>query len=152
MRTLPFPAFGGQFGQVMKSLVAPSPRRLPGLRLALALGSAALVARCGLSDVFAAPGAGAVVFVWEGATDMSVGQVAPISVTVLVNGEPLVGPQLLVTIPVLDTATIDLDASGDSIVAKSVGRGDVVVEVHSSLAAQVSRDTFEVRVTGGPLR
>ena len=136
----------------MPSVATPRPRPARDLRRAFALCSAVLAAGCGLSDVFAAPGAGDVVFVWEGTTDMSVGQVAPITIRVLVNGEALVGPQLRVTIPVTDTATIDLDASGDSIVAKRVGRGDVVVEVRSSLATESPRDTFEVRVTGGPPR
>ena len=135
----------------MKSPVAPSPRPLRDVRLALALWSAALVASCGLSDVFATPGAGDVIFVWEGSTDMNTGQVAPILITVFADGEPLIEPRLLVTVP--DTtaaAAIAFDASGDSIVALRPGHDMVVVELLTSLATGILRDSFEIRVTGGP--
>ena len=133
----------------MSSLGAPPPRPARGLRLALALCGAALGAGCGLSDVFASPGAGAVVFVWEGDSVLGGGQVIPIRISVLAEGEPLAAPRLEVTIP--DTTIIALDATGDSIVAKRSGRGDVVVELRSSLTTGVHPDTvFTIRVTGAP--
>lgn len=141
--------FGGQFGPIVSSLGAPPPRPARGLRLALALCGAALGAGCGLSDVFASPGAGAVVFVWEGDSVLGDGQVIPIRIAVLAEGEPLATPRLEVTIP--DTTIIALDATGDSIVAKRSGRGDVVVELRSSLTTGVPPDTvFTIRVTGAP--
>lgn len=133
----------------MPSVAAPSPRPSRDLCLALALCGAALGAGCGLSDVFATPGAGAVVFVWESDSVLGDGQVIAIRITVLADGEPLAAPRLLVTVP--DTTVIALDASGDSIVAKRSGRGDVAVELLSSLTTGVPPDTvFTVRVTGAP--
>lgn len=133
----------------MPSPVASLSRPARDLRLALALCGAALGAGCGLSDVFAAPGAGAVVFVWEGDSVLGNGQVIPIAITVLADGQPVITPRLLVTIP--DTTIIALDASGDSIVAKRSGRGDVAVELLSSLTTGVPPDTvFTIRVTGAP--
>jgi hypothetical protein len=151
MRALPSPAIGGQFGPIVPSVVAPSPRPHRDLPLALALCGAALGAGCGLSDVFATPGAGAVVFVWEGDSVLGGGQVVPIRITVLADGEPLPAPRLLVTVPVSDTDIIALDTSGDSIVAKRSGSGDVMVELLSSLTTGVPPDTvFTIRVTGAP--
>ena len=108
-----------------------------------------LGAGCGLSDVFATPGAGAVVFVWESDSVLGDGQVIPILITVLADAEPLAAPRLEVTIP--DTTIIALDATGDSIVAKRSGRADVVVVLRSSLTTGVPPDTvFSLRVTGAP--
>ena len=133
----------------MPSLGAPPPRPGRDLRLALALCGAALGGGCGLSDVFATPGAGGVVFVWEADSVLGSGQVIPIDITVLAGGEPLTAPRLAVTIP--DTTAIALNATGDSIVAKRSGRGDVVVELRSSLTTGVPPDTvFTIRVTGAP--
>lgn len=135
----------------MPSIVAPSPRPARDLRLALALCGAALAAGCGLSDVFATPGAGAVVFVWGEDSVLGSGQVIPISVTVLADGEPLLAPRLLVTVPVGDTDIIALHPSGDSIVAKRSGSGDVMVQLLSSLTTGAPPDTvFSLRVTGAP--
>jgi hypothetical protein len=133
----------------VSSLAAPPPRPARDLRLALALCGAALGAGCGLSDVFATPGAGAVVFVWESDSVLGNGQVIPILITVLADAEPLAAPRLEVTIP--DTTIIALDATGDSIVAKRSGRADVVVVLRSSLTTGVPPDTvFTIRVTGAP--
>jgi hypothetical protein len=133
----------------VSSLAAPPPRPARDLRLALALCGAALAAGCGLSDVFATPGAGAVVFVWESDSVLGDGQVIPILITVLADAEPLAAPRLEVTSS--DTAIIDLDATGDSIVAKRSGRADVVVVLRSSLTTGVPPDTaFTIRVTGAP--
>jgi len=149
MRTLPSPGFGGQFGPIVTSPVAPTPRPLRDPRRALALCGAVLGAGCGLSDVFATPGAGTLVFVWEGDSVLGAGQVMPIRITVLADGEPLVAPRLVVTVP--DTTNIALDATGDSIVAKRSGRGDVRVELRSSLSTGVPPDTvLSLRVTGAP--
>lgn len=110
---------------------------------------AALAAGCGLADVFATPSTGAVVFVWGGDSVLGGGQVIPIRITVLADGEPLAAPRLAVTIP--DTTIIALDATGDSIVAKRSGRGDIAVELRSSLTTGVPPDTvFTIRVTGAP--
>jgi hypothetical protein len=98
--------------------------------------------------VFATAGPGTVVFVWEGDSVLGAGQVVPLRITVLADGERLVGPRLWVTIP--DTAVVDLDASGDSLVAKKVGRGDIIVELRSSLTTRAPGDTFAIRVTGAP--
>jgi hypothetical protein len=134
----------------VSSLGAPPPRPVRDLRLALAL-CGALGTGCGLSDVFTTPGPGAVVFVWEGDSVLADGQVIPILITVLADGEPLVTPRLEVTVPDTDTTIIALDTTGDSIVAKRSGRGDVVVELRSSLTTGVPPDTvFTIRVTGAP--
>jgi hypothetical protein len=131
------------------SRFAPHSRPHRGLRLALAL-CAALVAGCGLADVFGAAGAGAVVFVWGSDSVLTNGQVVPIDVVVLADGELVTEPHLQVTIP--DTTNIALVPSGDSVVAKQSGRGDVVVVLRSSLTTGIAPDTvFELRVTGGPL-
>ena len=151
MRALPSPAIGGQFGPIVPSIAPPAPRPRRDLSLALALCGAALGAGCGLSDVFAAPGAGAVVFVWDGDSVLGAGQVVPIRIVVLADGEPLLAPRLLVTVPVSDTDIIALHPSGDSIVAKRSGNGDVMVELLSSLTTGVPPDTaFGLRVTGAP--
>ena len=72
-----------------------------------------------------------------------------ILVTGLADGEPLPDPRLVVSVP--DTTNIALDASGDSLVAKRSGRGDVVVALVSSLTTGVPPDTvFSIRVTGAP--
>jgi len=153
MRTLPSPAFGGQFGPIVPSDAAPQLRPARDLRRALALCGAVLGAGCGLSDVFSTPGAGAVVFVWESDSLLGSGQVVPIHITVLADGEPLPAPRLLVSVPVDDTDIIALVATGDSIIAKRSGSGDVLVELLSSLTTGVPPDTaFRLRVTGGPPR
>lgn len=128
-------------------VVSPPPAPAP--RLALALFGALLGAACGLTEVFTPAGAGAVVFVWESDSVLSDGQVVPIRITVLAGGEPLVQPRLSITVP--DTTNIALDASGDSLVGRKAGRGDVLVELRSSLTTGIPPDTvFSIRVTGAP--
>lgn len=113
------------------------------------LAVAAAVASCGLSDVFAAASVRDVQFRWESDSTLRIGDTVPIRVSVLVAGQPMERPHLAVT--VLDTTIIESNAAGDSLYARNVGRGDVVVELRSSLIAGESADTtFEIRVLGGP--
>lgn len=112
------------------------------------LAVVAVVAACGLADVFAAVGVGDVRFEWMSESELQTAQVVAIRVRVLVNGQPLEAPRLVVTIP--DTTIIAPNATGDSIVARRSGRGDVHVELVSSVATGDHPDTtFSIRVTGG---
>lgn len=110
---------------------------------------AVATAACGLSDVFAAAGVEDVRFVWESDSVLQVGEVVPIRVSVLVADQPMESPRIVVAIP--DTVYIAPNATGDSLVARRVGRGDVLVGLLSSVATGLSADTsFEIRVLGGP--
>jgi hypothetical protein len=118
-------------------------------RLAFVPATALLTAACGVADVFTSAGAGGVVFVWESDSVIGRDEVIPVRITVLADGEPLADPRLVITVP--DTSHIAPTANGDSLIGRQSGRGDVVVELLSSLTTGVPPDTvFSIRVTGAP--
>jgi len=117
-------------------------------RRATPLLVAALVADCGLSDVFSPAGVSVVAFRWESESLLRTGEAVPTRISVLIDGQPMAQPHLVVTVP--DTTFIASNAAGDSLYARNVGRGDVVVELRSSLTTgEVADTTFEIRVQGG---
>jgi hypothetical protein len=87
---------------------------------------------CGLTDVFAAPGRGNVVFVWQGSTDLVVGMAVPLRVEVQVDGAPLDAPRLTFEFP--DQTRITYASTTDSILPLRPGRGEMVARLESSLA------------------
>ncbi len=111
----------------------------------------AAVVACGLSDVFATTDVGAVTFRWEGESMLRTGVDVPIRISVLIGGQPLTQPRLVVRVS--DSTVMVTNAAGDSIHPLSNGQADILVELLSSLTSGVVADTaFEIRVAGGTLR
>jgi hypothetical protein len=106
------------------------------------LAAAATLTACAFTDVFKPAEAGDVQFVWVGDTLVTVGTAIPFQIALQIDGAPASSPAVRVTIP--DTTVITLDATGDSIIGRRPGQGDVVAWVESSLAARIDT-VFRVR-------
>jgi hypothetical protein len=94
-----------------------------------------LLSACAFGDLFQAAGEGAVAFVWNGDSVVTVDATIPFRVTLLVDGIPAATPLVRVAIP--DTTKISFASTRDSIRGLRPGYGDVVAWIESSLAARV---------------
>lgn len=104
--------------------------------------STILLSACAFGDLFQAAGPGAVQFVWNGDSVVTVGATIPFRVTLRVDGIPAATPVVRVAIP--DSTKISFASTRDSIKGRQSGYGDVVAWIEISLAARVDT-VFRVR-------
>lgn len=118
-------------------------RALPNtVRILLAATIASVLGACAFGDLFQAAGPGDVRFVWVGDSVVTVGVAAPFQVMLLVDGAPASTPAVRVAIA--DTTVIAFDMTGDSIIGRRPGQGDVVAWIESSLAPRIDT-VFRIR-------
>ena len=109
--------------------------------IVLGILASPMLAGCGLGDVFKAPGpAVGVVFVFQSDTILAVGDTVPLVVSVVVGGEMLANPRLLVAS--LDTTRLTLTPSGDTLIALRPGPVDLEVRLVGSMITGPAPDTI----------
>ena len=116
----------------------------------MALVCALIPAGCTVFDALGPSGPRGVSFTYAGDTIFSVGDIAPVAVTVLAQGVPLSGQPLRVAITP-DSTRVTLNETGDSLIACRVGQAVLLVQVlHSSSVGTATPDTaIALRVIGG---
>ena len=100
-----------------------------------------MLAGCGFGEVFKAPGpAVGVVFIFQSDTVLAVADTVPLVVSVLAGGEVLVNPPLVVTS--LDTTTLTITPSGDTLIGIRQGKADLEVRLVGSMITGPAPDTI----------
>jgi hypothetical protein len=100
------------------------------------LASSVLVLACGLGELFSSPKVGDVVLTYTGAEVLTIGDRAPVAVTVTVGGALLPNPRLTVT--PRDTSIIGLSPNGDTLIARDRGFDTLTIR----LVASIFTDSF----------
>ncbi|TLY55215.1 MAG: hypothetical protein E6K55_04005 [Gemmatimonadetes bacterium] len=92
--------------------------------LAAALG-------CGLSDAFASARLEGVVLTWSSDSVLTQGATVPVVITVSTNGTPVPSPRLALSSS--DTTIVAVNAAGDSLSARALGKAVVTARLESSV-------------------
>jgi hypothetical protein len=116
----------------------------------MVLLGALIPAGCMVLDALGPTGPRGVTLTYTGATDLTVGQLTPVGVTVLAQGVPLPQQRLRLGIAP-DSTRVTLNAPGDSLIACKAGSASLLVRLlHSSAVGTDMPDTsIALRVTGG---
>jgi hypothetical protein len=99
------------------------------LHITLAVAGGALVAACGLADLFRPTGPADVVITYTGPTLMSVNETTLVAVSVTVAGQPLPTPRLWITSS--DTTIAVL--RGDTLIARDNGTDTLTIRLAGSI-------------------
>jgi len=116
----------------------------------MVLLGALIPAGCTVLDALGPTGPRGVTFIHTGVTDLRVGELTPVAVTVLAQGVPLPQQRLRVEISP-DSTRVTLNVAGDSLIPCQSGQASLLVRLlHSSAAGTDMPDTSIVlKVTGG---
>lgn len=116
----------------------------------MVLLSALIPAGCSVLDALGPSGPRGVTFIYAGPTDLTVGQLTPVEVTVTAQGVPLPQQRLRLGISP-DSTRVTLNPAGDSLIACKAGPASLLVGLlHSSASGTAMPDTLiGLRVTGG---
>jgi len=103
-------------------------------RVAPGLLCAAVVTACALGDLLSSPQARDVVVTYVGDTAMAIGDRIPVAVTVLVDGDTLPNPRLLVASG--DTSIVAVLSGGDSIAARARGTARLTIRFVNAILTE----------------
>lgn len=115
-----------------------------GLSAGITLGilASTQLAGCGFGDLFRAPGpAAGIVFAFQGDTTVAVGDTIPLVIGVLVDGEVLTNPRLVVAST--DTTRLTLTPSSDGLIGVRVGAAGLDVRLVGSMITGPAPDTIQ---------
>lgn len=124
------------------------PRSPASRRVALLTLGVILLGACAVFDLFEPTGPHPVIFQYTGVTTLRVGDRAPFTVTVLVDGVAF--PRARLRIAILDSTIVALTVSGDTLVGRKAGRTDLhILLEHSLFTGDPSDTTVALHVSGG---
>ena len=99
--------------------------------LLTATSGLAAALRCGLSDAFASARLEGVVLTWSSDSVLTQGATVPVVITVSANSTPVPSPRLALSSS--DTTIVAVNAAGDSLSARALGKAVVTARLESSV-------------------
>ena len=116
----------------------------------MVLVGAFIPAGCMVLDALGPAGPRGATFAYSGDTTLAVGEIAPVTVTVLVQGMPLPQQRLRLEISP-DSTRVTLNATAESLIACRAGQATLLIRLlHSSAVGTATPDTaIDLHVTGG---